>query len=95
MEYYTIEEDTSGVSITPGGRDITQRDRTTVQIISNDDAATVTVGFIDDTDTFNAYPDGDITTTGGAVINHGFGTELAVSVSGIATEAVKLGVSVY
>ena len=55
----------------------------------------MTIGYLNASDTFQAYPDGDITSTGGAVINHGFGVNLAVSVAGIATESVILSVSNY
>jgi hypothetical protein len=72
---------------------LTVRPETTIDIELNDDAATVTIGYEDSTGSFKAYSDGDITTVGGAEINHGVGVKLMVNVSGIATEPVNLAYS--
>ena len=73
---------------------LTVRPETTIDIELNDDDATVTIGYEDSTGSFKAYTDGDITSIGGAEINHGIGVKLMVNVSGIATEPVNLAYSV-
>jgi len=66
-------------------------DYTVVQIISNEDSATVTFGFSDADEDFVAFPGGEIST--GKKIEHGYGCRLMVRVSGITTHSVEIGLS--
>jgi len=74
-------------------RVLTVRELTNIQIESNDDDATVTIGYEGSDETFKAYHDGDITSDGGAVITHGIGARLMVNVSGITANSVFLAYS--
>jgi len=69
-------------------------DSTYVQIISNDESATVTMGFsITPGGDFNAFPNGEFTT--GKLINHGHKCYLMVRVSGLTSATVVLALSEY
>ena len=97
MIYTEIEAD-GDVYIPPfgiadTGRLVTVRPETTIMIEANVDGATVTVGYEDVAGAFQAYPDGDITSIGGAVFNHGIGVRLMINVSGITANSVFIAQS--
>ena len=97
MIYTEIEADGDAYippfGIADTGRLVTVRPETTIMIEANVDGATVTVGYEDVAGAFQAYPDGDITATGGAVFNHGIGARLMINVSGITANSVFIAQS--
>jgi len=97
MIYKEIEAD-GDFYLSPFGADetrrlITVRHTTVVNIDSNVDGATVTAGYEDYEGNFNAYPEGDISTSGGKEVIHGIGTKLMVRVSGITANSVHVAYS--
>lgn len=96
MGYLTIDEDSTvliydGDIPDDGKRPDRQADKTTIQITSNDDDATITFGTKSSAGTFKSFPDGVV--TDGSVINHGVSTRLWVNVTGITANSVELWVS--
>lgn len=91
MEFlsYTTDGD---YKLPPMNSNVEYKDKTTVVVISNIDAATITFGLVNDLGAFLAFADGAITSD--AVINHGPGAKLMVRISGISSNLVKIGLSV-
>lgn len=69
---------------------ITVREKTTVNIASNIDGATITLGYEDSTGAFKGYAAGDITADENRLVNHGIGIRLMVNTNGIGANPVKL-----
>jgi len=74
-------------------RVVTVRPETTITIDANADGATVELGYEDYQGNFKAYPDSDITTSGGKELNHGIGVKVMAQVSGITANSVHLAYS--
>lgn len=93
MSLYTIVSDgVTKLTPTKSQGNVTDREKSTIVIESNVDAATITFGTVINDNTFQAYSEGEMN-SGDDVFNHGYGVQLAVIVSGISTNPVKIRVS--
>jgi len=97
MIYLEIESD-GDFYLPPFGADearrlLTVRNSTVINVDSNVDGATVELGYEDYEGNFNAYPDHDITTSGGMELIHGIGVKNMVQVTGITANSVHLAYS--
>ena len=86
----TVAEGNGSYTLELPGSDIQNKENTTVVVERNVDAATITVGFKDSFGVFKAYKDGDITTDGEALIRHGKGVILMISISGITANDITI-----
>ena len=92
--YTTISEDTTGTIVRVP--QYVYGEKSTLIVESNDDGATITVGYADASGDFVAFPDGALSGDG-CIINHNAGAHrgvtLMVSVSGIAANPVVIKVT--
>lgn len=94
MQFFTIESD-GDIALPEFSGDVSwvarRSDYTVVQIVENEDVATLTFGFADANDDFVAFPSGEIST--GKKIEHGFGCRLMVRAADIDTNPVVIALS--
>ena len=76
----------------PTDGNMTVREKSTITISSNPDAAVVTFGYEDHDGNFKAYSDGVVAADD--ICNHGIGVKFMVNITGIITEPVVIGYSV-
>jgi hypothetical protein len=91
MRFETITE--NGVThLEDGNSKLRVQMATTVVIDSNSASATVTIGYLNASDEFKAYPEGlFIVDTPGKLVWHGAGVKLAVKAEDITTGTLVIG----